>query len=156
MTGPLPLTPGLREALDVLRLNAAAMVETLAAEPEDLPGFVDQLAALNSRFYRMTSALICLLQPASTPVEGPVQAAASDLPAIRQPPDPWRAAHRPGQPSKLDTDAELAAFVRARLDRLTFPQIAAEVAAAFPPGRRTSSSAIHRWWHRTKPRRPAQ
>lgn len=63
-----------------------------------------------------------------------------------------RRAHRFGRPAKLDTDPELRAFVRARLDRLTFAEIAAEVAQVFPEGRRIGRSAIHAWWKRQKPR----
>jgi hypothetical protein len=63
-----------------------------------------------------------------------------------------RRRHRPGLPSRLDADAELRAFIEARLDRLTFHAIAAEVAAAFPPGRRIGHSAIHDWWQRQQGR----
>lgn len=50
-----------------------------------------------------------------------------------------------GRPAKIEADAELKAFVAARLDTLTFDQIAIEVAAHFtlPAARRSS---IHRWW----------
>jgi len=66
----------------------------------------------------------------------------------RPPLDPVRAAHRIGQPSKIERDPELAAFVLARVDRLTFKALAAEVAAAFPCERHVSVSGLHRWWHR--------
>ena len=65
----------------------------------------------------------------------------------RQPAD-WRAAHRRGTPSRIETDPELRALILARIDRLTFDQVVSEVAAAFPPERRTSRSALHRWWLR--------
>lgn len=54
--------------------------------------------------------------------------------------------HRPGRPSRIDADAELRAFILARIEGATFPQLAREVAAAFPPDRRVAKSAIHRWW----------
>lgn len=57
-----------------------------------------------------------------------------------------RRAHRMGRPAKIEADAELKAFVAARLDTLTFDQITTEVAAHFPPARRVSRSSIHRWW----------
>lgn len=57
-----------------------------------------------------------------------------------------RRAHRMGRPAKIEADAELKAFVAARLDTLTFDQIATEVAAHFTPARRVSRSSIHRWW----------
>ncbi|MCB6179650.1 hypothetical protein LHP98_16125 [Rhodobacter sp. Har01] len=52
----------------------------------------------------------------------------------------WRAQHRRGTLSKLETDPDLRAFVLARIDRLTFEETAPEVAAAFPPDRRTGVS----------------
>lgn len=79
------------------------------------------------------------LSPLQTPVEG--------LPE----PTEHRRLHRPGVPSKLDTDPELRAFVLARMDRMTFPQLADAVAAHFPPERRVRKSAIHRWWRKNHP-----
>lgn len=57
-------------------------------------------------------------------------------------------AHRRGGVPKLALDPELRAFVEARLPYMTFAQIAADVTAHFPPERRISLSAIHRWWQR--------
>lgn len=57
-----------------------------------------------------------------------------------------RRSHRSGVPARIASDPELEAFIRARIDRLTFTQIIAEVAATFPPERRTSLSALSRWW----------
>lgn len=54
--------------------------------------------------------------------------------------------HRAGVPARIASDPELEAFIRARIDRLTFTKIIAEVAAHFPPDRRTSLSALSRWW----------
>ena len=77
----------------------------------------------------------------------------SDLPQSDLPPiDPHWAAHRVGSPSRIETDPELNAFVRARIDRMTFAQIEADVAAHFPPGQRASMSGLHRWFHRQKQR----
>jgi hypothetical protein len=64
--------------------------------------------------------------------------------------DDWRAAHRSGRPSIIGSDAELRAFVEARLGAMTFTRIVAEVAATFPEGRRTSLSALSRSWRRTR------
>jgi hypothetical protein len=58
------------------------------------------------------------------------------------------AAHRPGRPGKIASDPDLRSFVEARLSCMTFAEIEAEVVAHFPPERRTSLSAIHRWWQR--------
>ena len=67
-----------------------------------------------------------------------------------------RRSHRAGVPARIASDPELEAFIRARIDRLTFTQIVAEVAATFPPERRTSLSALSRWWklHRQIPPDP--
>ena len=46
-----------------------------------------------------------------------------------------RRTHRPGWPGKIEGDPELAAFIRARIDTLTFAQIVSEVRATFPPDR---------------------
>ncbi|KHQ53004.1 hypothetical protein [Mameliella alba] len=75
-------------------------------------------------------------------VQQPVHSPVKGLPA----PCAHRRAHRPGRPAKIDTDAELRAFILARIDALTFPQLEAEVAKAFPPARRVRKSAIHAWW----------
>lgn len=51
------------------------------------------------------------------------------------PPTDHRREHRMGRVPKIDTDPELQTFILARLDRLTYHQIAAEIAAHFPPAR---------------------
>jgi len=56
--------------------------------------------------------------------------------------------HRPGRPSKIDTDADLHAFIVARIDTTTFVALAKEIADTFSPDRRVSKSAIHSWWQR--------
>ena len=78
-------------------------------------------------------------QGVQNPIEG-------TLPPI----NPHRAAHRVGSPSPIDTDPELTAFIRARIDRLTFKEIAADIAAHFPPERRASVSGLHRWFYRQR------
>lgn len=50
--------------------------------------------------------------------------------------------------SRIEADYELRTFILARIQTLTFDQVLAEVAAHFPPDRRPSRSALHRWWHR--------
>lgn len=69
-------------------------------------------------------------------------------PAPEAPACAHTAAHRPGRPARIAADPELYAFIRARVDRLTFHAIAAEVAATFPPARRVSATAIHRYWQK--------
>ena len=84
--------------------------------------------------------------------EALVQDRLSALPPCDAPPSEHRRLHRPGVQAKLDADPELQAFVLARLDRLTFKNIAAEVAQCFPPKRRVRSSAIHAWASRRRAR----
>jgi hypothetical protein len=57
-----------------------------------------------------------------------------------------RRQHRKGTLSPIKTDPELQAFIRARIPTHTYAEIAAEVAASFPPGRRTSVASLSRWW----------
>ncbi|MFN3970883.1 MAG: hypothetical protein ACK4L4_05840 [Gemmobacter sp.] len=59
-----------------------------------------------------------------------------------------RRQHRPGVPSKIEADPALRAFITARMHTMTFAEIVAASAAAFPPDRRPSMSGLHRWWHR--------
>jgi len=68
----------------------------------------------------------------------------SALPPSDAPP-PSEHRRRPGRLSKIGADPELQAFILPLLDRLTYPQIAEEVAANFPPERRVRHSAIHAW-----------
>ncbi|MEM7642969.1 MAG: hypothetical protein AAF366_10610 [Pseudomonadota bacterium] len=58
--------------------------------------------------------------------------------------------HRPGYPSKIDTDPDLRAFIFARIDTMSFPKL--DAAAAFPPDRRLGKTAIHKWWTRNMAR----
>lgn len=81
-------------------------------------------------------------------VRNPVQGLPEDLP----PASDHRRTHRPGRPARIDTDPELRAFIRARIERMTFVALAAEIAETFPPERRVGKSAIHKWWQRTHPR----
>lgn len=59
--------------------------------------------------------------------------------------------HRMGKPSKIASDAELRAFVEARLPHMTFAQIVDAIEAHFPPDRCVSLSSVHRWWQKVKP-----
>jgi len=55
--------------------------------------------------------------------------------------------HRPGRPSKLDTDPELRAFVLARIAETPFVQLEAQVRAHFGRERGLSRSSLCRIWH---------
>jgi hypothetical protein len=84
-------------------------------------------------------------------LEASVQEGVQTLPEPTAPPCQHRAAHRPGKPRRIDNDPELRAFIAARIDRLTFHQLQAEIAATFPPERHVGKSAMHAWWQRQKP-----
>jgi hypothetical protein len=60
-------------------------------------------------------------------------------------PTEHRRKHRPGRAPRIDTDPELAAFISARIDRMTFVDIAARVAEVFPEPRRVGRSPIYAW-----------
>lgn len=83
-------------------------------------------------------------------LEATVQEGLEGLPSPTAPISGHRRAHRPGVPPKIDGDPELQAFITARVDRMTFAAIAAEVAAHFPPVRRIGRSAIYDWWRKAK------
>lgn len=70
------------------------------------------------------------------------------LPSCTVPASDHRRAHRPGKGRTIPADPELQTFIRGRLDRLTYMQIADEVAAHFQPARRIRKSAIQDWWKR--------
>jgi hypothetical protein len=59
--------------------------------------------------------------------------------------------HRPGRPSRIDSNSDLRAFVLARIDRMTFTALADEIARHFPPRQRVGKSALHEWFHKNKP-----
>lgn len=61
-----------------------------------------------------------------------------------------RREHRPGRPRVIPNDPALQAFIEARIDRMTFDEIAADMAAHFPHERCVGKSAIHSWWQDTQ------
>ncbi len=67
-----------------------------------------------------------------------------------------RRAHRPGRPAKIDGDPELQAFIRARIDTLTFARIASEVRATFPPDRHCSHPGLVAGGRNRKPDVPPE
>lgn len=97
---------------------------------------IGDLQAANAR-------TICTLETAlNQAIKGPFNDH-SPLPQIAV---DHRRAHRSGVPPRINSDPELEAFIRARIGHMTFAQIIAAVAATFPPNRRTSMSALSRWW----------
>jgi hypothetical protein len=94
-------------------------------------------------------ASTCLQRVFKEAVKGGLNALQSEAYPVTE----HRRQHRVGRPAKIDCDPELQAFILARLDRMTFIQIADDVAKHFPPERRVAKTAINDWWHRSKPRR---
>lgn len=80
--------------------------------------------------------------------EATVQSRLSSLPHCDVPVTDHRREHRMGPVPKIPGDLELQTFITARIDRMTFVEIARDVAQHFPPGRRVGKSAIHDWWKR--------
>ena len=95
-----------------------------------------QIAALQAANARTIRTLEVVFNGA---LKGPSNAALQDCEA---------AGRRPEIRSRIEADDDLRTFILARIRTLTFDQVLAEVAAHFPPDRRPSRSALHRWWHR--------
>ena len=114
----------------------AGLVRTAIIQARQSAFQIEDLRAANSRTITTLEAAL------DEAVKGAVN---TNLTAVET-----RAAHRrwhsKGMPSRILSDPELEAFIRARIDTHTFAEIIKEADAAFPPNRRTSISAISRWW----------
>lgn len=112
----------------------------------------DQIAAALAELRASNAAqsrAICALE---TTLQAHVETGLHALPEPSAPISNHRRNHRPGHPPRIDSDPDLQAFIEARIDRLTFVQIAAEVQAHFPPARRVGKTAIHEWWSKRRKR----
>lgn len=96
------------------------------------------------------AAQVTLLDTLQRDLEAAVEGDFNDASTALPPPTAHRREHRPGPPPRIDSDPELQAFIAARVDRLTFDQIAREVAEHFPPKRRAGRTAIWEWWRKTR------
>ena len=74
------------------------------------------------------------------------------LPECNVPVTEHRKEHRMGRVPKIEADPELRAFLIARIDRLTYEQMAKDVKEHFPVQRRVGKSAIHAWFNNQRPR----
>ncbi|HMS93706.1 MAG TPA: hypothetical protein PKA03_00500 [Tabrizicola sp.] len=113
-----------------------ALIRTALDQARQTALQIDGLRAANTRTIRTLEA--AFNQALNVPINAP-----STVPLAHA---DHRRSHRAGVPPRIASDPELEAFIRARIDRLTFTQIIAEIAAAFPPERRTSLPALSRWW----------
>ena len=114
--------------------------------PDDEPlGYLsaglDEAKAAQAALDRAISALEEALQRA---IQGGLNALPSEIPT----PTEHRREHRPGRAPKIESDPDLQAFILARVERMTFTAIAADVANHFPEVRRVGKSAIHDWWRK--------
>jgi len=114
--------------------------ELLIAEREITTSF-DMIEAAKAANKRALTAV-------QTAIKGDLKQGLDALPVSEVAITAHRKQHRTGRPAKIDTDPELQAFIRARIDRLTYLQTEREIAAYFPPNRRVSRSSIQRWWQR--------
>lgn len=110
----------IREAIDQARQTARQIGDLQAANARTI-------RTLEGAFNKAVKA----------PVNAPITAATAIAEHRRQ--------HRSGVPSRLATDPELETFVRDRIDRLTYKELVAEIAAAFPKDRRVGKSVLCRW-----------
>ncbi|TBN42687.1 hypothetical protein EYE42_04520 [Paracoccus subflavus] len=77
--------------------------------------------------------------------ERAVQGQSVALPPCTVPITEHRRQHRSGRPPVIDSNPVLQAFIVARLDRLTFKEIADDIARHFPADQHLHQSTIHRW-----------
>jgi len=113
-----------------------AMIRTAIHQARDSARRISDLQAANARTIRSLEAAL------NAALKGPLNEPSPLPPGIAD----HRRAHRSGVPPRIASDPELEAFIRARIGTATFAQIIAEIAATFPPDRRTSMSALSRWW----------
>lgn len=69
----------------------------------------------------------------------------ADLPDCDLPVTEHRRLHRSGAVPKIERDPELQSFILARLDRMTYQQIADAIAEHFPKERHVHLATVHRW-----------
>lgn len=97
-----------------------------------------EVRALKDAFTRLERPLEALRERA-------VQGQSVALPPCTVPITEHRRQHRSGRPPVIDSNPVLQAFIVARLDRLTFKEIADDIARHFPADQHLHQSTIHRW-----------
>lgn len=121
------------------------------ADTSDIEIALAEIGALKGSLNRLEISLKDLLKAGQ-------QQRLTSLPACDVPVTEHRREHRPGVPGIIASNPDLQAFILARLDRLTFKQIADDIARHFPVPLHVHQSTIHRWAQkqsRTNPRWPA-
>jgi len=115
-------------------------IRTAIHQARDSARQIGDLQAANARTIRTLEAAL------NEAIKGPLNEASPLPPSVAD----HRRAHRSGVPPRIASDPELEAFIRARIGHSTFAEIVSQVAAHFPPERRTSVSALSRWWRSTR------
>ncbi|MBF9050535.1 hypothetical protein GTA62_15260 [Roseobacter sp. HKCCD9010] len=105
-----------------------------------------QIKAGKAMFEEGLKALSNALETVGACEDHLLQRGLESLPECNVPVTEHRKEHRMGRAPKIDCDPELQAFLIARIDRLTYAQIAQKVAEHFPEPRRVGKSAIHAWF----------
>ena len=106
---------------------------------------IQALAELRASHAAQGQAITAL----ETAVEASLQQGLNALPQPSALVSDHRREHRPGRASKIDSP-ELRAFIAARIDRLTFDQIAADIAQHFPASWHIGRSTIREWRRRQR------
>lgn len=113
-----------------------AMIRTAIDQARQSARQIGDLQAANARTIKTLETAL------NQSIKGALNTTSTVTPAAAE----HRRLHRSGQPSRIASDPDLQAFIRSRIDTMTFTDIIAEIAAAFPKERRTSMSALSRWW----------
>ncbi len=121
-----------------------------ALDPAKIRIALDQARQTALQIDALRTANARTIQTLEAALEATLQQALQALPEPFAPASEHRRAHRPGIAPKIAQDVELQAFIAARIDRMTFEGIAAEVAQHFPLGRRVGRSAIWQWWRNSQ------
>ena len=120
----------------------------MPATPTDIEIALSEVTVLKHSLNRLETSLKDMLKASQ-------QERLTCLPVCDVPVTEHRREHRPGVPGVIASNADLQAFILARLDRLTFKQIADDIASHFPVPLHVHQSTIHRWAQkqsRTNPR----
>jgi hypothetical protein len=118
----------------------------MTLDPATIRAAIDQARVSARQIGDLQAANARTIRTLEAALNQAVEGALNDPSLLPQIAADHRRAHRSGVPPRIASDPELEAFIRARIGQLTFAQIIAEVAATFPPNRRTSMSALSRWW----------
>ena len=115
-------------------------------EPRMIRTAIDQARQASVQIGMLQEANARTIRTLETAFNQAIKGPSNDLSTMPQGVAEHRREHRSGVPSRIASDPELEAFIRARMGHMTFAQVLAEVAAHFPPSRQTSMSALSRWW----------